>query len=123
MRIYQFYTTSSQANAASIQMLRRGRIVAVTWVVSQDGATDNTSVQAELSFQSSSMFSTHNAQGVISACYAAWINAIAAGTHNGSLNFLHAVLNIPVNVLDTVYLNTSITVGAATIKALMHVEE
>lgn len=120
-RTYQFYSTASQANATSRQIIAPGVIYGISWACYLDAAADSNALSAELSFQSASQMSTDNAQGVIDSIVA-WANLGAAGFDISSIAKAIMGLYIPIQTGQLIYLNTSIT-GAAFVKAILYVSE
>lgn len=122
-RTYQFWTQASQANAASITIVNPGWIVCVKWASYLDSVADNSYLQAELSFQSSSQIATHNALGVIDTIAQFQnVQASPVGQSTTGVNQCSEALRIPVLPGNILYLNTSNS-GTATIKCLMVVME
>lgn len=120
-RTYNFYTTSSQANAANIQILAPGYIHMICWSCNLNGTADNDNMIAELSFLSTLGMNTHNAPGIIDTVRL-WQNFVTSGMDVAAVNKVCNGVYIPVAVGQIIYLNTSIT-GAANVQALMHVIE
>jgi hypothetical protein len=121
-RIYQLYSTASQANAANFTIIARGVLTAVKWVVSQDSLSDNALVSAELSFQQTSQLATTGAVGVVdSVVLFQNVQAAPVGQSFNSVNQLTNGLRIPVVPGNILYLNTSNSGGA--VKALVFVQE
>lgn len=120
-RTYQLYATTTQANAANVSIIAPGYIHAIIWSAYVDSNADNGNFQLELSFQSASQISTHNALGIIDAI-AFYQNMVTSGFSESMVNKSTVGLYIPVGIGQIVYLNTA---GAATgsWKAIMHVIE
>lgn len=121
-RCYQYYTTLSQANAASIQIVNPGWITGVKWSAFIDSLADNSTVQAELSFQSNSNLATHNPVGVIDTIASQQnVQAAPVGQSTTGVNQQTSGLMIPVAAGNIVYLNTTLTGGA--VKVILQVLE
>jgi hypothetical protein len=120
-RVYQFYATTFQANAANRQILNNGVIVGVTWACALNSVTDDQELGAELSFQAASGLTTDNAQGIIDAVEI-YANVLTSGIYNGSVCKSCFGIVIPVQIGQLVYLNTA-GAGANKTKALMYVLE
>lgn len=120
-RIYQIYTSSSQANAASATIIARGVITGVKWVTTLDSVTDNASLDAELSFSSTSQVATNGGQGVIDAVKT-YNNVLTSGISMEGINQQTIGLQIPVQPGNILYLNTSFS-GGGSIKCLVQVME
>lgn len=121
-RTYQFYTTNAQANACNIQILAPGYIHGICWSVKTDGAADNMTWDAELSFQSASQLTVHNAQGVIDSI-GGYNNLLTSGYAITDYNKNCMGIYIPVGVGQIVYMNTTHSFTSIWFRALMHVIE
>jgi hypothetical protein len=109
MSLYKFYTATVGDAAASIDIVKSGKIEAIQWATVGDLDADGEAFNAELSFSSSSGFTTHDTKSSISA-----IRQLAAGTPAAydAVNLFMAPLAIGVTEGERLYLHTS---GAAII--------
>jgi hypothetical protein len=120
IRTYQYYATAT--NNSSIQMLSRGKIVAVLWTgdIRSTAALDG--CDAELSLQGSQQTTTNNPIGIISAFTMRLLSATAASIAQASFNGYDPALTQPVNLGDLVYLNT-VVAGTIRLRCLVRVLE
>lgn len=114
MRIYQLYATgSATANAAaSVQMLRSGRIKSVRFAVSWDSVTDNAILFGEVALNNAGLTQQNDATGVI-AGFSANNNLLTSGMTMGAINIQH-LLDCPITLGQFVYLNFLVPTGTLT---------
>lgn len=108
-KIYKLYTNTTGSNngVASLKITRDGQITGISWALGLLGGAGVGRISFELSKQNTSSLTTNDTPDVVlaSACIAS-----PNATHNAD-NALTAGLAIPVQIGDSLYINTAF-VGA-----------
>jgi hypothetical protein len=108
MRTYRLYATgtASTNNAASIQIVKAGRIKGIRFSPQVDSVVDGSALYAEISLQAAAQATTNNSQGVLATMRTVYTQATSGATLSSlSTQFL---LDCPVGLGEMVYLNTVI---------------
>lgn len=116
MSIYKLYGTGTSDNLASLDIVVDGQISAIQWSVFGDLDADGETYSAELSFSSSSGFTTNDTKSGISTVkqFAAAAGTPASLHMTGTHLFLGPNLGIPVKQGERLYLHGTGTSMTAT---------
>jgi len=122
MSIYKLYTTTVGDGAASLDIVADGRITGIQWSADFDHDADGEQLRAELSFASSSGFTTNDTKSSFSKI-AHSVNG-TPGFTTGAVNLFVGPVDIPVNQGERVYLHTVGTAASiSSLTAYMYVDD
>lgn len=93
------------AGTVNIDVPMNGFLIGVSWAARADMDADGDTLDAELSFISANLFTTHDARGVIDDLRMAVSGAVAAGMAQHDVNKYVSLPDIPVMQGERIYLH------------------
>jgi len=114
MSVYKFYSASVGDAVASVDIVKSGKIEMVQWSAQGDLDADGESFGAELSFSSSSGFTTHDTKSSISTIRQA-VGLLTSGSAATGVNLSVPMPDVDVAEGERVYLHTTGTAIVATV--------
>lgn len=120
MSIYKLFSTTDGDGAASLDVIENGVITGVYFSGYAALSADGDSFEAEVSFASTSGFSTNDTKSSL-AKVATEVELVTSGQPQNGINIMVAPLEIPVQQGERLYLHTATPVGAAAIRISAYV--
>lgn len=110
MSIYKLYASTIGDGAANLDIIANGRIEGVYFSGYTGLSADADSFEAEVSFSSSSGFTTNDTKSSI-ACVRQEVELVTSGEVQNALNVFVGPLDIPVTQGERIYLHTARPAG------------